>query len=121
MSQDRDLTAHARRMRLHPTEAEAILWWALRSRQTGAKFRRQMPIGRYIADFACLSQRLIVEVDGSQHGETNLHDQRRDQWLTERGFRLLRFSNDSVLRELDGVLTVITRTLAGHATENTPL
>lgn len=108
-------------MRLNPTEAEARLWWALRSRQTGARFRRQMPIGRYIADFVCLSHRLIVEVDGSHHGETNLYDRQRDQWLTEQGFRLLRFSNDSVLHEMDGVLATIAQSLAGHAKENTPL
>lgn len=121
MPQDRDLTAHARRMRLQPTEAESRLWWALRGRQTGVKFRRQMPIGRYIADFACLSHRLIVEIDGSHHGETNLYDQRRDQWLTDQGFRLLRFSNDSVMRELDGVLTAIAQSLATRPQVSPPV
>ena len=120
MPQDPELTAHARRMRLQPTEAESRLWRALRGRQTGVKFRRQMPIGRYIADFACLSHRLIVEVDGSHHGETNIYDQRRDKWLTEQGFRLLRVSNDSVLHELDGVLAAIAQSLAARPQVSPP-
>jgi len=114
MPQSRDLTAHARRMRLNPTDAESRLWWALRGKQIGAKFRRQMPIGRYIADFACLSHRLIVEVDGSHHGETNLYDRRRNHWMTEHDFQVLRFGNDSVLQELEGVVTVIAQSLAAH-------
>ena len=114
MPHNRELTDHARRMRANPTDSESRLWWALRGRQTGAKFRRQMPVGRYIADFACLSHRLIVEVDGSQHGETNLYDQRRNHWMTEHDFLVLRFGNDSVLHELEGVLTIIAQALAAH-------
>jgi very-short-patch-repair endonuclease len=110
MSQDLDLTSHARHMRLNPTLAEARLWSALRGRQTSVKFRRQMPLGRYIGDFVCLSHRLIVEVDGSHHGDAS--DRGRDQWLEGQGFQILRFSNDEVLHRLDGVLMTIGRALA---------
>lgn len=120
MPPDRELTAHARRMRQNPTEAEARLWWALRGRQTGAKFRRQMPIGRYIADFACLSHRLIVEVDGHQHGETNPYDVRRNHWMTQHDFAVLRFSNGDILDNLEGVLAAIARELEACPTGTTP-
>ena len=114
MPQDPELIVHARTMRLNPTVAEVRLWRVLRGRQTGAKFRRQMPVGRYIADFACLSHRLIVEVDGSTHGETDHYDRRRDHWMVEHDFQVLRFTNDSVLHALEGVLTVIAQSLAAH-------
>ena len=97
----------ARTMRKQPTEAEDRLWQALRDRRLmRLKFRRQMPVGRFIADFICLEARLIVEVDGSQHGGS-LRDSERDQELTRRGFRVLRFWNDDVLRELDSVCDTI--------------
>ena len=68
------------------------LWYRLRSRQLmGCKFRRQVPIGPYFADFACLEAKLVVEVDGEHHGDQFLYDLRRDQRLSEIGFRVLRF------------------------------
>ena len=97
----------ARTMRKQPTEAEDRLWQALRDRRLmRLKFRRQMPVGRFIADFICLEARLIVEVDGSQHGGS-LRDGERDRELSRRGFRVLRFWNDDVLRELDSVCDTI--------------
>ena len=89
------------------TEAEYKLWQELRSRGLERiKFRRQLPIGEYIADFACLDARLIVELDGSQHAGSN-YDVRRDAELKTRGFRVLRFWNDDVLREVASVCDTI--------------
>ena len=90
-----------------PTEAEDRLWHELRGRRLdNIKFRRQVPMGRYVADFVCAEARLIVEIDGSQHAESR-HDQERDGELKARGFRVLRFWNDDVLKELDAVCDTI--------------
>ncbi|MDG4878446.1 endonuclease domain-containing protein [Mesorhizobium sp. WSM4935] len=97
----------ARSMRREPTEAEDRLWQELRGRRLdNIKFRRQAPIGRFVADFLCAEARLIVEIDGSQHAESR-HDQERDAELKARGFRVLRFWNDDVLKELDAVCDTI--------------
>ena len=97
----------ARSMRREPTEAEDRLWQELRGRRLDKiKFRRQLPIGRYVADFVCAEAKLIVEIDGSQHAESR-HDQERDAALKARGFRVLRFWNDDVLKELDAVCDTI--------------
>jgi len=93
----------ARSMRRAATEAEDRLWQELRSRRLdGIKFRRQYPIGHAIADLVCLKSRLIVEIDGTQHAE-NAYDGKRDADLRARGFRVLRFWNDDVLRDLNSV------------------
>ncbi|NLH81695.1 MAG: endonuclease domain-containing protein [Phyllobacteriaceae bacterium] len=101
--------ASAKRMRREPTEAERRLWGRLRGlNRAGAGFRRQVPIGPYVADFAWLSARLIVELDGGQHAEeTKDRDAVRDAWLRERGFRVLRFWNADVVESLDGVVEAI--------------
>jgi very-short-patch-repair endonuclease len=101
--------ASAKRMRRDPTEVEKRLWWRLRDlNRIGAGFRRQAAIGPYVADFAWLSARLIVELDGSQHAEeTAARDAVRDVWLRERGFRVLRFWNSDVVENLDGVVEAI--------------
>jgi very-short-patch-repair endonuclease len=97
----------ARTMRHGPTEAEDRLWHELRSRRLdGIKFRRQYPIGNAIGDFVCLKARLVVEIDGTQHAESAA-DARRDAALRARGFRVLRFWNDDVLRELNSVCDTI--------------
>jgi very-short-patch-repair endonuclease len=84
----------------------------LRDRRfAGAKFRRQVPVGPYIADFACYEARLIVEVDGGQHAQS-AKDQRRDSWFAANDFRVLRFWNNDVLSNLEGVLMVILDALA---------
>jgi very-short-patch-repair endonuclease len=87
------------------TDAERKLWLALRDRRFAKfKFRRQVPLGPYVADFVCFEARLVVEVDGGQHAESAA-DVDRDQWLTQNEFRVLRFWNNDVLQNLEGVLT----------------
>lgn len=94
-------------MRREPTGVERKLWARLRSRQLdGVHFRRQHPIGLYIADFAAASHHLIIELDGSQHAE-NFHDQIRDNVLRKQGWHILRFWNNEVNESLEGVLMVI--------------
>jgi very-short-patch-repair endonuclease len=89
------------------TDAERKLWHALRDRRfANVKFRRQVPLGRYIVDFASFEKRIIVEADGSQHVE-NLYDAARDRWLRSQGFVLLRFWNTDILKKLEGVLDAI--------------
>ena len=101
------LREFARSMRSAPTEAEEHLWGALRNRRLDKlKFRRQVPIGAYIADFVCMEAKLIVEVDGTQHAESR-RDAVRDAALEEAGFRVLRFWNDDVMRDLDSVCATI--------------
>jgi very-short-patch-repair endonuclease len=104
----------ARALRGNMTDAERKLWYRLRAhRFNGASFRRQMPIGPYIADFVCLQARVIVEVDGGQHGTER--DASRDAWLRRQEFRVLRFWNNDVLSNLDGVMQVIADALAQAA------
>lgn len=101
----------ARALRLNMTDAERKLWYALRDRRfAGFKFRRQVPAGPFIADFVCLEERLVIEVDGGQHAES-LRDQRRDRWFSANEFRVLRFWNNEVLTNLEGVMAVIARAL----------
>jgi very-short-patch-repair endonuclease len=90
------------------TEAERALWQALRrGRIPGTRFRRQVPIGRYIADFACLRSRLVVELDGSQHAERAQYDDERSTFLKTQGFRVLRFWNALVFSEREAVIETI--------------
>ena len=102
-------------LRRSATDTERFLWRHLRDRQMfGFKFRRQVPVGPYIADFACLEKRLIVELDGGQHGEHPGYDEIRDAWLKARRFKVLRFWNDQVFKETDAVLGVISDSLNPH-------
>jgi very-short-patch-repair endonuclease len=101
-------TRRARGLRIAATDAERYLWGALRSAQLGWDFRRQHPIRPYIVDFACIAARLVVEVDGGQHG--GLADQARDAFLNRRGWRVLRLWNNDVLQNRDGVLQTIVAT-----------
>ena len=97
-----------RDMRRFSTEAEKRLWLALRGRRlSGAKFRRQVWLLGYIADFYCAEARLIVEADGGQHGEQRDYDDRRTARLEQEGFRVIRFWNDEVMGNPQGVLRVI--------------
>jgi len=103
---------NARQLRKNMTDAERAMWRLLRQRQiSGLRFRRQVPIDQYIVDFACLEARLVIEVDGGQHFESEA-DKRRDAYLHGQGFRVLRFWNNDVLSNPDGVHRVITETLA---------
>ncbi|MFN3688324.1 endonuclease domain-containing protein [Salinarimonas sp.] len=108
-----------RRLRKELTRQEVRVWKALRGwRPAGFHFRRQMPIGRHVVDFACLKQRLVVEIDGSQHGEDPhvASDRARDASLARQGFRVLRFWNNEVDRNFDGVMEAIFR----HLTRENP-
>jgi very-short-patch-repair endonuclease len=99
--------AFARKMRADSTEAENVLWQALRGKQLeGLKFKRQVPLDGYILDFVCFEARLIVEVDGGQHSESQ-SDAVRDRHFEAAGFRVLRCWNDEVLKNIDGVCLAI--------------
>ena len=112
----------ARELRQDMTDAEQKLWHHLRNRQlSGHKFRRQHDIDHYIADFACTEALLIVELDGGQHADQADYDERRTQHLQARGYRVLRFWNNDVLTNLEGVLTVILGSLASPAPHPDPL
>ena len=104
----------ARDLRQKHTDAEKALWMKLRNRQLeGVKFRRQPPIGSYIVDFASFQRRLIIEIDGGQHNEdrTKGRDEERTIRLEERGYRIIRFWNNEVLTNPEGVLEKIRKTL----------
>jgi very-short-patch-repair endonuclease len=102
----------ARKLRRSETDAEKLLWKHLRSRRLdGYKFRRQVAIGGFIADFAALEPRLIIELDGGQHAERILADQARTFELEQFGFRVIRFWNHDVLANIDGVLEAILQEL----------
>jgi very-short-patch-repair endonuclease len=110
----------ARQMRAQPTDAERKLWWHLRHHlpAPGAHFRRQVRLGPYIVDFASHSAKLIVEVDGGQHAERLEADAARTRFLETEGYRVLRFWNNDVLQNIDGVLEVIQRAIATTPTPN---
>jgi lysyl-tRNA synthetase class 2 len=102
----------ARRLRRNQTDAERVLWYRLRDRRlAGLKFKRQVPIDRFVVDFICADARLIIEVDGGQHDE-NLHDAKRTEALEALGYLVLRFWNHDVLQNTNGVLEEILNTIA---------
>ena len=104
----------ARRLRKAMTDAERKLWSLLRNRTlSGCKFRRQVPIGPYVADFACFEARLIVEADGGQHAAPE-HDAKRNEWLRAEGYRVLRFRNSDISDNPEGVLQKLAATLPIH-------
>lgn len=112
--------SRARKLRQQMTDAEGRLWYLLRAhRFGGVKFNRQALIGRYIVDFVCFGRKLIIEVDGGQHAD-NPSDRRRDEWLRGEGFRVLRFWNNDVLKNTQGVLEVISLALAETANSPSP-
>ena len=95
---------HARDLRGRMTDAENKLWLHLRnSRHNGFKFRRQVPLGPYVMDFLCERARLVVEIDGGQHSERGMYDDARSAWLSKQGYRVERFWNTDVLKNLEGV------------------
>ena len=114
-------TATARQLCGNPTDVEKLLWWKLRARQFGGwKFRRQVPIVGFVADFACLEARLIIELDGGQHSETVERDERRTAVLAQAGFRVLRFWNQQLIDELESVLATIEHALGGPLPRPSP-
>jgi very-short-patch-repair endonuclease len=102
----------ARQLRKSPTETELRLWRHLKNRSLGEfKFRRQHPIPPYIVDFVCLERMLIVELDGGQHAEQSAKDAARTSFLESKGFRIIRFWNDTALKQTEVVLEEILRHL----------
>jgi very-short-patch-repair endonuclease len=109
----------ARRLRLTPTDAEMRLWSRLRRKQLeGFRFRRQHPLGPYVVDFFCAEATLIVEVDGGQHAYDG---ERRTRWLEARGYRVIRFWNNDVLANTEGVLHTILDALRAAPHPDLPL
>ena len=109
---------NARALRRDMTDSERKLWSVLRGEQLGFKFRRQHPLGNFIADFACLEPRLIVELDGSQHADNQAYDLARDAFFEAKGCVVMRFPSNAPFQNLDGVLSAILHqlnTLAGFA------
>ena len=105
------LIVRARQLRHNQTNAETVLWHRLRARRlAGYRFRRQHPIGPYVVDFVCLEGRLVIEVDGPTH-EDRMRDQRRDRDLASRGYSTLRFWNNDVYENIDGVIEMILNSL----------
>lgn len=105
----------ARQLRRNQTEAERKLWQLLRDRRfAGVKFRRQQPVGPYIVDFVCFEAKLVIELDGSQHGlEASMAaDEIRSAFLRRDGFRVKRFGNHEVIKDFDAVLRAIAHELA---------
>lgn len=110
----------AKILRKRPTDAEKTMWRHLRGRRLeGFKFRRQEPIGNYVADFACYEKRIIVEVDGGQHCREK--DGERDRWFEGQGFKVLRFWNNEVLKNTPGVWDVIRKHCLSHPPLTPPI
>jgi len=102
----------AKKLRSNMTDAERRLWYRLRAhRFDGHKFKRQIPVGPYVVDFACLGRKVVIEVDGGQHADSR-SDIARDTYLRDQGFQVLRFWNNDVLKNTEAVLEVILSTLA---------
>jgi len=97
-----------RNLRKNSTDAGRYLWRYLRRNQLeGFKFRRQQPIGRFIVDFVNFKRKIVIEVDGGQHAIDSARDKKRDKWLMEQGFEVVRFWDNDVLKSIEGVLEVI--------------
>jgi very-short-patch-repair endonuclease len=98
----------AKTLRKNLTEAEKLLWLNLRAKQfEGLKFRKQAPMGRYVVDFVCHTKKLVIEVDGGQHAVDKARDQQREMWLRAQGYNVLRFWNNEVIDNIEGVLECI--------------
>ena len=113
-------TRRARRLRRDTTEAERILWRALRAMSLPVKVRRQHPIGRHIADFAVPARKLVIEIDGGQHATALARDTARSRMLAARGWRVIRFWNSDVMSNLAGVLQTIAEELERTPTSPRP-
>lgn len=112
----------AKNLRKSHTNAERLLWKYLRAKQIeGIKFRRQQPIGRYIVDFVSFEKMIVIEVDGGQHSIEKDCDKERDNCLHEQGFKVLRFWNNEVLQNIEGVLEVIRENCISHPPLSPPI
>ena len=107
------LKEYAQYNRNHPTEAEALLWEYLKADSLGVTFKRQHIIGDYIADFVCLSHKLVIELDGGYHqlGPQQTSDAQRMQWLETKGYRVIRFTNQELFNNINKVLETIDENL----------
>ena len=101
------MVARSRQLRRDSSFPERLLWGRLRGHRCGLKFRRQQPIGPYVADFFCVAARLVIELDGRSHEGLEAQDKERQQYLERQGLKVIRFTNDGVLADLDGVMDVI--------------
>ncbi|WP_324807872.1 endonuclease domain-containing protein [Sphingomonas sp. LY29] len=118
---DRSQTLRSRILRNLPTPAEAMLWRSLRNRQVeGVRFNRQVPIGPFICDFVSRSGKLIIEVDGGQHAINLATDNARTHFLQTKGYRVLRFWNNEVADNIEGVLQVIVQALKNSPSPTPP-
>jgi very-short-patch-repair endonuclease len=103
-----NLNNKARALRKNQTDVELLLWQQLRNRRLCSyKFRRQFPIAPYVADFACLELKLIIELDGGQHADQISYDNQRSLFLEQRGFKVIRFWNNDVIQNTTGILEAI--------------
>ena len=100
-------TARARTLRREATPAERALWQHLARNRQGAKFSRQMPLGPFYADFLCRELNLVIELDGHSHDVAPERDERRDAWMAQEGYSILRFTNAEVVENVEGVVTAI--------------
>ncbi len=104
----------AKKLRADSTNVEKLLWYRLRAKQiNGLKFRRQEPIGKYIVDFVCLEKRVIIELDGGRHLLQEKRDKKRDQWLEEEGYQVLRFWDNEFYSYRESILEKIAITCTG--------
>ena len=111
----KQLVSFAKDLRKNSTDTERSLWKHLRAKRfEGFKFRRQEPVGHYIVDFVCFESRVIIECDGGQHGLQTERDQERDRWFEEQGYRVLRFWDNEVLKNPEGVLEAIFNACRDH-------
>ena len=103
------LKEYAKENRKRPNEAESVLWDYIKERQLGQPFRRQHIIGEFIADFACIPAKLVIEIDGGYHQlpERQISDEKRQEWLESQGFAVIRFTNEEVISDIDNVLETI--------------
>ncbi len=98
-------------LRKEPTPAERKLWAVIRNDQLGVNFRRQHAIGKYIPDFVCIEKKLVIELDGSQHLEQEVYDEERTKYLNSLGCKVIRFWNNDVMKNIEGVVLAILHAL----------
>ncbi|SRR5258706_8987179 len=112
-----NLTIYKKSLRKNQTKEESILWWHIRNRELiGLKFRRQVVFDNYIVDFVCFERKLIIEIDGGQHNDDLKieADKKRDTYFMKNGFTILRFWNNEITNNIDGVMQVILKKLTPH-------
>jgi len=108
---------HAIELRKELTPAERKLWALIRNDQLGVNFRRQHAVGNYIPDFVCIEKKLIIELDGSQHLEQQEYDEERTKFLNSLGYKVIRFWNNDVMNNIDGVILAISHVMEDEASK----